>query len=113
VTESTEPSEKPTNNAPIDRGGVSPSETTTPDRYKVSEVEEPVDRETGRRREEVRGTVTYWLMGIFAGVLLVGAITIFVGGQSWTNAQDFLQTAIPAITGLLGSAMGFYFGRLR
>jgi hypothetical protein len=70
----------------------------------------------GREKRFVAQSL-YLLMAIFAGVLMVGAIALFidvlVDGGVWTNARDYLQVAVPAVTGLLGSAMGFYFGRLR
>jgi hypothetical protein len=114
VTEDQEPSNRPTTDASAESGGVTPSEgepqTAEP---VVSETSEPVERDVRRRREQVRGTVTYLLMGIFAGVLIVGAIALFIDAGVWTNARDYLQVAVPAVTGLLGTAMGFYFGRLR
>ena len=34
-----------------------------------------------------------------------------VSGQGWTNTQELLQVLLPAETALLGSAVGFYFGK--
>jgi hypothetical protein len=44
---------------------------------------------------------------IFAAVLLLPLL--FIDG--WAQAKEWFQAALPAITGLLGSAIGFYFAR--
>jgi hypothetical protein len=31
----------------------------------------------------------------------------------WINGKDYVQIAISAVSGLLGTAVGFYFGRLQ
>ncbi len=36
-----------------------------------------------------------------------------MGGEVWNNYDEFLRFALPAVTGLLGTAMGFYFGSQR
>lgn len=33
-----------------------------------------------------------------------------VGKDDWTDTKQLLDVVIPAITGLLGAALGFYFG---
>jgi hypothetical protein len=51
---------------------------------------------------------------IFALFLLIVIVWGFVnarGGQEiWTATKELLQLLLPAITALLGSAVGFYFG---
>jgi hypothetical protein len=50
---------------------------------------------------------------LFIFLLLLGGagIATFVGGEVWTNYEEFFRLALPAITGLFGAAIGFYFGR--
>jgi hypothetical protein len=45
---------------------------------------------------------------IFAGQLLVGAVAVYFG--VWTGAEEYLKITLPATIGILGSAIGFYFG---
>lgn len=59
----------------------------------------------------MRGTVTILLLAAFLGVLAVGAAcSIMIVGTQWTQVKEYINIALPAITGLIGSAMGFYFG---
>jgi len=50
----------------------------------------------------------------FAFVIIFGVTIIFaffkVGTYDWAQTKDLLQILLPAETGLLGSALGFYFG---
>jgi len=48
---------------------------------------------------------------IFAAQLAVGAIAVFFG--SWASAEEYLKVTLPATIGILGSAIGFYFGAHR
>jgi hypothetical protein len=36
---------------------------------------------------------------------------VFVG--SWADAEEYLKVTLPATIGILGSAIGFYFGSVR
>lgn len=59
-------------------------------------------------QEAVRSALAILLL-----VLLWVTITrgfAFVGGENWANAKEFLNIIIPALSALLGSARGFYFG---
>lgn len=38
---------------------------------------------------------------------------VLAGGAGWVNAKEALQILLPAETGLLGSAAGFYFASRR
>lgn len=60
------------------------------------------------RMPTVRSLITLLLIGLLAAVLAFGAATCFFP-TAWTNAKDFMSIALPAVTGLLGSAIGFYF----
>ncbi len=66
-------------------------------------------------REERLGRREWTRSGLaFAFVLIFGATIIFaflkVGTRDWVQTKDLLQILLPAETGLLGSALGFYFG---
>ena len=50
------------------------------------------------------------LLLIFGLQLLAGGIAFFLSDRIWMNAQEYLQVTLPATLGLLGSAVGFYFG---
>jgi hypothetical protein len=113
VTEQQEPGGA---GAPTESGGTTPSQQGTAEQTTATgnlpEVPRTVRADLERQRENVRGTVTYLLIALLAVVLVVGAITLFVGGPMWMNGKDYVQVAISAVSGLLGTAMGFYFGRL-
>jgi hypothetical protein len=50
---------------------------------------------------------------IFAGLLLIVVVWSFAntyGGDAWQRTKELLDILLPAITALLGSAVGFYFG---
>jgi hypothetical protein len=59
------------------------------------------------KEEVVRAAVALILILLLAGIL-VGA---FVKAKSWDDTKQLLDVAFPAVTGLLGSALGFYFGK--
>ena len=57
-----------------------------------------------------------WGAGLFAilmmAVLMVTVIFAFlnVGGETWESAKQLLTLLLPIETGLIGVAVGFYFG---
>jgi hypothetical protein len=55
-----------------------------------------------------REILAYLLFGLFAVSVLVSLL--YIGDESWEQAKEFLQIAVPAEIGLLGAAVGFYFG---
>ena len=59
-------------------------------------------------QELVRTLVTLILLVIFGGTIYLTYQNL--GGTNFTNARDLLQALLPAETGLLGTALGFYFG---
>ncbi len=63
-----------------------------------------------RRTDYTRVFVTGALVLTFIGVLWFGALASTSASANWSNVKEYLNVALPAITGLLGSAMGFYFG---
>ena len=65
--------------------------------------EEPLDM------QRTRATLAYLLLALFA-VSLIGSLIYIGSADDWTRAKEFLQIALPAEIGLLGGAIGFYFG---
>ena len=62
-----------------------------------------------KRREWVRSTVTIALTAIFAIVLLSPIVALFGAADRVDPILEILQVLLPAITGILGSTLGFYF----
>lgn len=75
----------------------------------VNEANDPVEE----KREDARLTFTVLLILLFAFEILVGAVAVFAGDGAWMRAEEFLRVLVPATIGLLGSAIGFYFGSQR
>lgn len=65
----------------------------------------------GRRQELVREGLSLSLL-MLLGVVVVLAF-LKVGTKAWPDAKEFLDVVVPALIGLLGTAMGFYFGSRR
>jgi hypothetical protein len=59
-------------------------------------------------QEGVRSALAVLLL-VLLWVTIAGALR-FVSGPDWANAKEFLSIVIPALSALLGSALGFYFG---
>lgn len=59
-------------------------------------------------QEVVRALVTFAL----AVLLIVTVVFAFlnVNGPGWANVKELLQILLPVESGLLGGALGFYFG---
>ena len=65
--------------------------------------------EQATRLSRTREILAFLLFGLFAVSVL--ASLAYVGSEeSWRRAKEFLQIAVPAELGLLGAAVGFYFG---
>ena len=63
------------------------------------------------QREQVRGTIAWVLLGIFGMTILFAFIAVARKWTDYDNIKDMLGILLPPITGLVGSAIGFYFGR--
>jgi hypothetical protein len=66
-------------------------------------------------RDQVRSKVAFMLLYIFAGTIALTFLVLFFNiflkdSSTWTNVKDWIEAILPAETGLLGSAVGFYFG---
>jgi hypothetical protein len=60
-----------------------------------------------RRREKTRTRVMYFLLVILL-LTIVGTFSLIWYSKS--GAETFTQTALPLLTTLVGTALGFYFG---
>jgi hypothetical protein len=75
-------------------------------------VEDPIEAPTRRvdklawRQEGIRGLIALILL-VFLGIALIGSICTV---DKWSEMSELLEVWLPALTGLLGSAVGFYFG---
>jgi hypothetical protein len=63
------------------------------------------------QREQVRGTIAWVLLGIFGLTILFAFVAVAFKWTDYDNIKDMLGILLPPITGLVGSAIGFYFGR--
>ena len=68
-------------------------------------------RERGTRllvvnQELVRAGLAVLLLMLVAAVVVIALIR----APNWEAISELLNVALPALTGLLGSAVGFYFG---
>jgi len=60
-----------------------------------------------QKQEGTRSILAISLTALFSLLVLLPLLFWSVKGF---DINDWLQSALPAVTGLLGSAMGFYFG---
>jgi len=64
-----------------------------------------------RQQEKIRGRLALILTFIFGILVLLPLVFWYVlVDLKGLDINAWLQTALPAVTALLGSAMGFYFG---
>ncbi len=69
----------------------------------------PKERKIDRialRQEGIRGIIALILL-VMVGFTLVWAL---LSVDNWAQMRELLDIWLPALTGLLGSAVGFYFG---
>lgn len=79
---------------------------------------QPRENTIPEKQERVRGALSLIFAGVFAAVILAPALIVAwaasLGPQvltdTWVIIKDWLQLTLPAVTGIVGSAMGFYFG---
>jgi hypothetical protein len=62
------------------------------------------------RRDYVRAIVTIALVVAFVALLADACAAAYAAKEHWEQTKEMLQILMPALTGLLGSALGFYFG---
>ena len=64
-----------------------------------------------RMRETIRGSIT--LAAVFTFLCVVGFFlfeSASSGTQAWPQVKEAMQSVLPAVTSVLGPALGFYFG---
>lgn len=57
----------------------------------------------------VRATIAYALLGIFAGTIAMAFVSFATGWAKISDIRDFVTPFITAEVGLLGAVMGFYY----
>ena len=63
-----------------------------------------------RQRDWVRTIVTVGLLSALGGVIFWACRESVSSAAQWGQTKEMLQIVLPAVTGLLGSVIGFYFG---
>lgn len=59
------------------------------------------------RRDSVRAIIT---IGLVAGLFVVIGFALYSTHGDYEKTKDIVDKLLPALTGLIGSALGFYFG---
>ena len=60
--------------------------------------------------ERVRGWMTGAFIALLAFVIIASFAIVVWKNSVWDDARALMELVLPAITALLGSAVGFYFG---
>ncbi|SRR5229473_1478170 len=63
-----------------------------------------------RQRDYVRLIVTVGLLLMLGWVIVWSCIEAASWPDHWAQTKEMLQAILPALTGLIGSVIGFYFG---
>jgi hypothetical protein len=63
-----------------------------------------------RQRDYVRLIVTVGLLVIFGWIVVWASVESASWPSHWSQTKEMLQSILPALTGLIGSVIGFYFG---
>jgi hypothetical protein len=63
-----------------------------------------------KQRDYVRLVVTAGLLLMLGFVVVWSCIETASSSDHWAQTKEMLQTILPALTGLIGSVIGFYFG---
>lgn len=79
----------------------------------LTEYDAPEEQAVEKKREQIRGNVTGWLLAALFLLLIGGIVAVFSGAETWNRYEELARLAVPAVIGLLGSAIGFYFGSQR
>jgi hypothetical protein len=82
---------------------------TIPDINPKTKHYSPRDRFQDQVRRTIANTLVYSFMGT---ILLSFVLALYFSGNkdAWPNVKDLIQLLITAETGLMGAAVGFYFG---
>lgn len=63
-----------------------------------------------KQRDYVRLTVTIGLLVILGYLVVFASIESASWPAHWQQTKEMLQIILPAITGIIGTVIGFYFG---
>ena len=72
-----------------------------------------VDVESEKRKDYVRLIVTVGLLFILLLVIVWACVETASWPAHWNQTKEMLQIIFLALTGLIGSVLGFYFGSSR
>lgn len=61
-------------------------------------------------RENIRGAIALCSVALFAATIAVILLSVAFGGRTWEEMEGVTAAALPAVTTLMGSTVGFYFG---
>ncbi len=64
-----------------------------------------------RAREVIRGAVAIIAIAVFLTVILFYLSSALRSADpSWSHVKEAMQAILPAVTSVLGTVLGFYFG---
>lgn len=64
----------------------------------------------GEAADKMRGYLAIAVLAIFAITILLSFYALLKGPGQWANAKQLLEVVLPIETGILGTALGYYFG---
>jgi len=67
-------------------------------------------RSLDQERERIRGWIAFTLFGLLAVVVLLAVVGLLIGRLSVVELKEVFAS-LGLLTTLVGTAMGFYFGR--
>lgn len=86
---------------------------TVPQAQTVPTGDVVLTAEQQKRMDKLRAVISYWLLGLMTIVLGIAGATVFIHASAtviWSQGKEFMSIALPGVTGLLGTVIGFYFG---
>lgn len=83
------------------------TQPTLPARRRPSPPSATLKYDPEPRRDWVRAIITF---GLVIAFLVVIGFSLYATHGDYEKTKDMLDKLLPALTGLIGSALGFYFG---